>query len=473
MAVHQQQRAINSDISRTAASSVEVLLDFVAGIEMPTEDAHVSASSPLLEGQPAHVIPKGHRPRFQEVVGVSMICVTFVLVVYFLYWMRDVLIPLTFAIFFALACEPLLAAIVHAPCRIAHFLNCSFQHRMRNSRAGDGQQSAVQMGRVSDDEAAIGTASAQLAEDQTNAHFSSSTSDELSDQPVVATGSYSSCSTILQRTWSGIAVLCVVVGSLALIVMMFYGIVRVFADFDWSQYSKSPNMKWLQEQMSEAGFIRADFSFDLQKVIDRSKNYLMDTATSFLGIAESVMLCVLMFIFCLIAMLAEIQNGRQKSPVKELVQTYLVCKCVSSLLIALLVMVALWAMKVPLTEVWGIVTFVTNFIPNLGSVFAILAPVPFVWLKPGGSWVDVLSVVVVQFLVHNIAGSLIEPQIMSKGLELHPLSIVVALMFWSSVWGISGAILSLPISAALRLWMGQLDDPRRRLSEEYDASKCL
>merc|ERR1712228_238772 len=106
----------------------------------------------------------------------------------------------------------------------------------------------------------------------------------------------------------------------------------------------------------------------------------------------------------------------------------------------MLVWLTLWLMKVPLSGLFAVLTFVLNYIPNIGSLIAILGPVPFVYLAPQGSILKVIWVVVAQFLVHNIAGNSIEPQIMSKGLDLHPLTVVVALLFWSSIWGIPGAI---------------------------------
>eukprot|EP00435_Cladocopium_sp_Y103_P003154 s1371_g1.t1 len=45
------------------------------------------------------------------------------------------------------------------------------------------------------------------------------------------------------------------------------------------------------------------------------------------------------------------------------------------------------------------------------------------------------------------------------GLDLHPLIVVIALTFWSSVWGVAGAILSVPLTSVIRLWLEELENP--------------
>jgi len=65
----------------------------------------------------------------------------------------------------------------------------------------------------------------------------------------------------------------------------------------------------------------------------------------------------------------------------------------------------------------------------------------------------------VPFLVHQLLGNLIEPKLMAKGLDLHPLTVVVALTFWGTVWNLSGAVLSVPITCAIRLWLEEINHP--------------
>mmetsp|Transcript_59388 Transcript_59388/g.139112 ORF Transcript_59388/g.139112 Transcript_59388/m.139112 type:complete len:466 (-) Transcript_59388:154-1551(-) len=439
----------HSEARSHLSSAVEVLLDAAVG-----RDDDRSGALGLLSGEPS---ARTTRSRFRDVLGIGVVLITFFVGVWFLFWMRRVLVPLTFALFLAFLCEPLLAFMVTAPRYAARKMQRCTEHRSGDRKPHD--RKGVPVGRAEED-----VNSSDL--DSTGSAASMTVSD--CDGQAAKT-CCTSCSKWLQQIWSFFAVLILVVTLLAVTFLIFYGVVRVFADFDWSQFRDSAKMRDMQSLLEKAGIVDGKMNVNFQKVAAEFRSYLLDTASTFFHFVEGFMLCVLMFIFCLIGMLPEINSVRRPSPVKDLVQRYLIVKCVSSLVVAVLVMCALWAMKVPLVVVWGLVTFVTNFIPNLGPLFATLAPIPFVWLKPGGTLLDTFIVILVQFLVHNIAGNILEPQIMSQGLELHPLTIVVALMFWSSVWGIAGAVLSVPISCVLRLWLGELDDHRaQRLYRLFD-----
>merc|ERR1711920_356067 len=165
------------------------------------------------------------------------------------------------------------------------------------------------------------------------------------------------------------------------------------------------------------------------------------------------------FFFCLVAILPGIRQRLPKSKVRSMMQRYLLCKVFTSLIVACGVMLALWIMHVDMVLMFGIVTFVFNFLPNIGSFISILFPVPFVYLTPGTDIQELIYVVAVPFLVHNTLGCLLEPQLFRAGLDLHPLTVVVALTFWGTVWGIGGMVLSVPITCAMRLLLQEADHP--------------
>ncbi len=79
----------------------------------------------------------------------------------------------------------------------------------------------------------------------------------------------------------------------------------------------------------------------------------------------------------------------------------------------------------------------------LGVVFpALLALVQFDTLEPFLIIVGVLAVI--QFVIGNV----IEPMMMGRSFNLGAFTVIVALMFWSAIWGIAGAFLAVPITAA-------------------------
>eukprot|EP00913_Durusdinium_trenchii_P000722 g673.t1 len=111
-------------------------------------------------------------------------------------------------------------------------------------------------------------------------------------------------------------------------------------------------------------------------------------------------------------------------------------------------------MQVDLAFVFGILTFM-----NVGAAIAELLPVPLVLLDPERRFSEAIFAFLIPFIIHNVLGCILENKLMQHGLDLHPLIVVVALTFWSSVWGIAGAVLSVPLTSVIRLWLEELDNP--------------
>lgn len=271
----------------------------------------------------------------------------------------------------------------------------------------------------------------------------------------------SACSDVLKRletTWDVISILLCVITLLAILAGIVSGFYASLNAMDWHRFSSSPKVKDLQQLLRRLGVNETDWG-------DAVKHYqheVTSVASSLFGVLGNVVETLLLFFFCLVAMLPGIRQQAPKSRMRLMMQRYLLCKTLTSLIIALAVMLSLWIMNVPLVLIFGMITFFANFIPNIGSFFSIMAPAPLVYLTPGKDLHDVILVVVVPFVIHNSLGCTLEPQLMQAGLDLHPLTVVVALTFWGAVWGIAGMVLSVPITCAIRLWLIEVDHPHAR-----------
>jgi len=96
----------------------------------------------------------------------------------------------------------------------------------------------------------------------------------------------------------------------------------------------------------------------------------------------------------------------------------------------------------------GVITFVLNFIPNVGSIIAtgLIALVAHVqYGEPGTTGI----IFVVAGLIQFVAGSVIDPMLMGRALRLSSFGIIISLAFWGAVWGIPGMFLSVPIMVML------------------------
>ncbi|MCG7572076.1 AI-2E family transporter [Phaeobacter sp. CNT1-3] len=107
----------------------------------------------------------------------------------------------------------------------------------------------------------------------------------------------------------------------------------------------------------------------------------------------------------------------------------------------------------------GILTFVLNYIPNIGSIVAtvLVALVAFVEVgEPSQTAAIFVTVTVIQF----INGSVIDPMLMGRALRLSSFGIIINLAFWGAVWGVPGMFLSVPIMVAMMIIFSQIPELR-------------
>jgi len=98
----------------------------------------------------------------------------------------------------------------------------------------------------------------------------------------------------------------------------------------------------------------------------------------------------------------------------------------------------------------GIITFVLNFIPNVGSIVAtlIVALVAYVQLAELGPTAAIFAIV---GLIQFVNGNIIDPMLMGRALRLSSFGIIISLAFWSAVWGVPGMFLSVPIMVSVMI----------------------
>lgn len=141
------------------------------------------------------------------------------------------------------------------------------------------------------------------------------------------------------------------------------------------------------------------------------------------------------------------------------VQKYLVIKTLVSFLTAGLVMLTAWAFGLDFVVVWGILTFVFNFVPNIGSLIATLLPTLFAGLQ-FDSFSSIIWLGLVLMTIQFTIGSILEPRLMGKSIDLSPLLILFSLIVWGYIWGIIGMFLSVPIMAIVKIVFDNIEPLR-------------
>ena len=118
-----------------------------------------------------------------------------------------------------------------------------------------------------------------------------------------------------------------------------------------------------------------------------------------------------------------------------------------------------WMTGLELALVWGILNFLLNFVPVIGNIVGIVPPVLFAFVQFGG-W-QMPTIVFVGFVILQLTiSNVVYPLLQGKQLSLSPLAIIIAMTFWSWVWGIGGALIAVPLTAAIVIICGQFDRSR-------------
>ncbi len=153
---------------------------------------------------------------------------------------------------------------------------------------------------------------------------------------------------------------------------------------------------------------------------------------------------------------------------------YLVTKTGISLATGGLTWLVLWAFGVPMAMAFGLLAFLLNFIPSLGSIIATVLPMPVVLLTPGISAGEAVAVLAILAAVQITLGNVLEPRMMGKTANLHPITVMLALILWGILWGVVGTFLAVPVTAAMRIFLArsELTAPAARLmSGRLDAGQ--
>ncbi len=129
-------------------------------------------------------------------------------------------------------------------------------------------------------------------------------------------------------------------------------------------------------------------------------------------------------------------------------RTYFAVSAVFGLIVAVIDTVALQLMGVPGAFVWGVLAFITNFIPNIGFIIGLVPPALLALLE-GGVW-KMVAVIVVYCAINFVIQSVIQPKFQADALNLGVSITFISLVFWTFVLGPLGALLALPMTMFVR-----------------------
>jgi AI-2 transport protein TqsA len=138
---------------------------------------------------------------------------------------------------------------------------------------------------------------------------------------------------------------------------------------------------------------------------------------------------------------------------------YIVVSTIFGLIVALLDVGLLYALGIPLPWLWGLLAFITNYIPNIGFVIGLIPPVILGLLEDG--WSGALAVIAGYCVLNVLIQSVIQPRFVGQALGLSTSLTFLSLVFWAWVFGPLGALLAIPFSLFAKALLVDAD-PRNR-----------
>jgi len=145
--------------------------------------------------------------------------------------------------------------------------------------------------------------------------------------------------------------------------------------------------------------------------------------------------------------------------INDRIGKYLALKTFINVVLGVISYLIMTALGIEFAGFWAALIALLNYIPYLGSFLGVMFPVALSLLQFG----DVTTTVVVLLaltMAQMFVGNFLEPYLMGSSLNLSPFVILVSLMIWSSLWGVVGALLAVPITAIMVIIFSEFDGTR-------------
>ena len=221
-------------------------------------------------------------------------------------------------------------------------------------------------------------------------------------------------------------------------------------------------LKWIQQK------------FDLEIDIYTIENSLrelpfLNWTSDLLGLTahffESFFIILVILLFLIIG-----ETNKEKTEtwnaMDNSIKKYISTKVLIAFGTSLLFGITYWILDLELALVFATLTFFLTFIPIFGAAIALILPIPVAFIQYD-SLLPIMLIILLPLSYKVIIGDFIEPKILGSALNLHPVTIILALIFWGLLWGIIGVLLAAPITAIIKISFGKYNTtkPIARLLE--------
>lgn len=272
----------------------------------------------------------------------------------------------------------------------------------------------------------------------------------------------------IKRIISILLAVCIIIASLYLIGMVLFASGRTILSL-YPKYEK----RLTEIYLWFSGFFGLSYDEHLTffenlwaqlGVRSRIMYFTFSFSNAFISFLKSAIMMVLFMVFLLIEaahLMEKIEIAFERKwsgPIKKIsadvvsqVSRYLSAKFLISLATGIIVGLSLRLVKLEFALVWGVIQFILNFIPSIGSIAAGIGAILFAilqfWPEPG----PIIAVGIIMLGANMIIGNILEPKIMGDNLGLAPIMILIALMVWGWIWGFAGMVLAVPMTVIVKI----------------------
>jgi len=229
------------------------------------------------------------------------------------------------------------------------------------------------------------------------------------------------------------------------------------------QYRIQEFILWISAQASKIGYevdtIRwSETAADLPLL-----NWATGLTGSLFSFLGNFALVMIFLIFLLLGDNPTSPKSDFITEVRHKISSFVLVKTLGSILIAVAVAILLASLGVEMIFLFAAITFIGNFVPNLGSLVSAVVPIPVILIRHGAG-PEIIIFLSVSLLLQFLSGNFFETKLLGMSLDLHPVTILVCLILWGLIWGVPGMFLAVPISFTIKKVLSY-NDMTKPLSE--------
>eukprot|EP01102_Stenamoeba_stenopodia_P016146 TRINITY_DN5606_c0_g1_i1.p1 TRINITY_DN5606_c0_g1~~TRINITY_DN5606_c0_g1_i1.p1 ORF type:complete len:449 (-),score=121.75 TRINITY_DN5606_c0_g1_i1:830-2176(-) len=189
---------------------------------------------------------------------------------------------------------------------------------------------------------------------------------------------------------------------------------------------------------------------------------IMDVVSGLMNFVPNAFLILLFTLYMLLDYNEKQLKSRLRAEVDKQIRTYIIIKVCLSAIGGFVAAVSYLIFGVPFALLFALLTFILNFIPNIGSIISYILPIPILILQPEMLLWKKITAVAIPLVFDMFMGNVVEPKVLGSSMDMPAITVLISLMFWGQIWGILGAILSVPLTTTIITYLKSIDHPMPR-----------